>query len=181
MLKQGRPVGVAQVSRRLTVPVEHHEVASHTPDNSARSPTTLKSPPLPDRPQHLPHGSPAPVSPRPISFGDKNPFRVTPATPSVTTNPFYQPRIQEPIETEEDEDEELQKALAMSVDPTTDSGVNPPDYDDGRANRERSVRATAPPPSPTEKRGELLGVDDEGSRAGSPFGPRERDALCQLR
>jgi hypothetical protein len=30
--------------------------------------------------------------------------------------------------------------------------VDPPSYDDGRDERERSVRATAPPPSPTEKR-----------------------------
>jgi hypothetical protein len=75
---------------------------------------------------------------------------------------------------DEDEDEDLKRALAMSIDPIVD--VDPPGYDEGRPDRERSVRATAPPPSPTEKRAELAGQGDEPSRAQSPFGPREEGA-----
>jgi hypothetical protein len=63
------------------------------------------------------------------------------------------------------------------VDPVAE---DPPGYDEGRPDRERSVRATAPPPSPTEKRGELVGQGDELSRAQSPYGPREEAATNTL-
>lgn len=161
--------------------VEHHEVASHTSEHSVRSPPNVKSPPLPSRPQRLPL-SPKPAPPQPIAFGDKNPFRnsdtTTAATTSASTNPFHQPIIHDATGLDEDEDEELQRALAMSVDPVAE--VDPPGYDDGRPDRERSLRATAPPPSPTEKRGELARQGDEPSRAQSPFGPREEGVSNSL-
>jgi hypothetical protein len=158
------------------ITVEHHEVASHTPDNLARPLPNVKSPPLPSRPQQLPL-SPKPAPAQSIAFGDKNPFRnvdtTTAATASASTNPFHRPIIHDITQPDEDEDEELQRALAMSVDSTAE---DPPSYDEGRPDRERSVRATAPPPSPTEKRGELAGQGDELSRAQSPYGPREEEA-----
>jgi hypothetical protein len=160
--------------------VEHHEVASHTPDHLARPLPNVKSPPLPSRPQQLPL-SPKPAPPQPIAFGDKNPFRnsdtTSAATASASTNPFHQPIVHDITQPDEDEDEELQRALAMSVDPAAE---DPPGYDEGRPDRERSVRATAPPPSPTEKRGELVGQGDELSRAQSPYGPREEAATNTL-
>lgn len=158
--------------------VEHHEVASHTSEHSARSPSSLKSPPLPARPQRLPR-SPEPEPPQPITFGDKNPFRNT-TTTTTPLNPFYQskPPVQaasqeEDEDSSEDEDEALQRALAMSVDPSME--VDPPSYDDGRADRERSIRATAPPPSPTEKRGQLIGPINQESRAQSPSPAGQRE------
>ena len=158
--------------------VEHHEVASHTSEHSARSPSSLKSPPLPARPQRLPR-SPEPEPPQPITFGDKNPFRNT-TTTTTPLNPFHQSKIpaqaepqEEDEESSEDEDEALQRALAMSVDPSME--VDPPSYDDGRADRERSIRATAPPPSPTEKRGQLIGPINQESRAQSPSPAGQRE------
>ena len=160
--------------------VEHHEVASHTPDDSVRALPNVKSPPLPSRPQQLPL-SPRPAPSQPLAFGDKNPFRNSDtssvATASASTNPFHQPAVHDITQMDEDEDEELQRALAMSVDPVAE---DPPGYDEGRPDRERSVRATAPPPSPTEKRGEKIGQGDEQSRAQSPYGPREEAATNTL-
>jgi hypothetical protein len=49
----------------------------------------------------------------------------------------------------------LKRALAMSVDPSME--VDPPSYNDDGTAWERRIRATAPPPSPTEKRGQLIG------------------------
>ena len=164
----------------VDITVEHHEVASHTPDDSVRPLPNVKSPPLPSRPQQLPH-SPRPAPSQPLAFGDKNPFRNSDtssvATASASTNPFHQPVVHDITQTDEDEDEELQRALAMSVDPVAE---DPPGYDEGRPDRERSVRATAPPPSPTEKRGEITGQGDEQSRAQSPYGPREEAATNTL-
>jgi len=179
--RQELPVGVPSGKKVITdLPVEHHEVISHTPDNSIRSLPNVKSPPLPSRPQQLPL-SPNPAPPQPIAFGDKNPFRnsdtTSAATTSASTNPFHQPIIHDLTQPDEDEDEELQRALAMSVDPVAE---DPPGYDEGRPDRERSVRATAPPPSPTEQRGELVGQGDELSRAQSPYGPREEAATNTL-
>jgi len=161
--------------------VEHHEVASHTSDNSIRSPPNVKSPPLPSRPQRLPL-SPESAPPQPIAFGDKNPFRNSnPDTNTVTTpkatNPFNEPYV-DMTQPDEDEDADLQRALAMSVDPPSEA--DPPGYDDAPTDRERSMRATAPPPSPTEKRGDIVSQAGEPSRAQSPYGPREEGAANSL-
>lgn len=161
--------------------MEHHEVASHTPDQSLRPLPNIKSPPLPTRPHQLPL-SPKPAPPQPIAFGDKNPFRSSDTTAASTTfastNPFHQPVVNDTTGPDEDEDEDLQKAIAMSVDSVAEEG--PPGYEDDRPDRERSIRATAPPPSPTEKRGELLRPGEESSRAQSPYGPREEGAANSL-
>jgi hypothetical protein len=156
--------------------VEHHEVASHTSD-SVRSPPNVKSPPLPTRPQRL-SVSPGPAPTSPKVFADKNPFRnsdtTTAATKHASTNPFLQPYAHELAQPDQDEDEDLQRALAMSVD--TEAEGELPGYVDDRPDRERSIRATAPPPSPTEKRGEIMDQANEPSRTQSPFGPREEGA-----
>lgn len=82
---------------------------------------TPKSPPLPPRPGSSNLSAP---------FASNNPFRNNPPPP---------------VQVEDDEDEDLRKALAMSRE-----GMEGEDkVDDRRAERERSVRASGvPPPSP---------------------------------
>lgn len=73
-----------------------------------------------------------------IELGSNNPFRNNLPPPS-------QARV-------DDEDEELQRAIRMSQD---DQNM---DDEERRQERERSVRATAPPPSPDAEEGEVLGT-----------------------
>lgn len=119
------------------------------------------APPLPPRHQPATPG-------RPI-IGSNNPFH-------SATNPSTQSRDHSPVMKDEDFDEDLQRALRLS------EGVTSGDVDTGveRDERERSVRATAPPPSPNSKPEgarlkELDELAEEGEVMSTLFGPSTRE------
>ncbi|WWD18247.1 hypothetical protein CI109_102697 [Kwoniella shandongensis] len=174
--------------------VEHREVIDADDDSTLSSyPTTPVTQPVPTKPQ----------------LGSNNPFRqnVTspaPPPPAQTLPPPYParrplPPVQPqasltPTLVDDDEDEELRKAIALSQcesgpptaaapAPTTmTAGTDPEqggmklditDFDENekRQERERSLRATGvPPPSPE---GET--VDEEGEVMQKLFGPSEKN------
>lgn len=130
--------------QRLICLVEHREVAPTQSDSSSTHTADLRSPPLPPRARPLP--SPRPQSPKPL--GDKNPFR--PALKLDSNNPFAQKPADTLAYDLMAEDEELQRAFALSQEPSMDV-----DHADTEAEEEerdraaRKVRTSGPPPSPT--------------------------------
>lgn len=115
----------------------------------AASPRPAHTPPA-LAPRRLP---PTPASTRPV-IGSNNPFYAAAQTASQA-NP-------------DDEDDELQRAIRLSQ---GEDGADEPMG--GRDERERSVRATAPPPSPDPER--LNALDEEGEVMGTLFGPSTKE------
>jgi hypothetical protein len=109
----------------------------------------------------------------PKPFGDKNPFRQAAPTP---VNPFH---VREEtwnsgvidLTNDTDDNEELQKALALSLANDDKMDVDTPVEEDDRTRRERSVRATAPPPSPTP---DNVKNETQGDGQGVTFGPSQQ-------
>lgn len=115
----------------------------------------------------------------PKPFGDKNPFRH--ATPPTSLNPFHtreqtwhtESSALTPPPEDSDNNEDLQKALAMSLANDDRMDVDTPLEEDERTRRERSMRATAPPPSPTPD-DVKIGVEAGGAGHGVTFGPSQQ-------
>ena len=122
----------------------------------SNSPNPFHSPSK-QTPQQGP-GAPPPMPPRRANLAtlpSNNPFRNNPPPPDVNV-------------VDDDEDEDLRKALAMSRGDITDetAAQGKDGEDEGRRERERSVRASGvPPPSP----------EGEDLSKGVVFGPTEKN------
>lgn len=151
------------------IQVEYHEVVNR--EHSPRPPSSPRPRTPPALPPRRQEGTPGPS--RPV-IGSNNPFAPSWNSASASLNP--PPPATQADPWEDDEDAELQRAIRMSqghgeTDP--DSAVGQDTEMMGRDERERSVRATAPPPSPDPER--LRSVDEEGEVMGTLFGPSTRE------
>ncbi|KAK6907823.1 hypothetical protein I203_101824 [Kwoniella mangroviensis CBS 8507] len=116
-------------------------------------------------------------SPQPPAFASNNPFRqhLSPPPPPPRRNIAPAPSLT-PTVANDDEDEDLRRAIELSQRSDGISGTGAEGEDENRQNRERSVRATGPPPpSPTNQPIDLTGNDNDNLDIGTLFGPSNKD------